>query len=196
MALNWRNLENVPPYKFHCGHCGAHTGPNRGYYPDNFRSDQTQDSRTVYICTNCETPTYFHGKKQTPGVAYGLPLNHLPDIVSEAYEEARRCMSVNAYTATTLLCRKLLMNVAVQEGESAGKKFTEYIDFLEKNGYIPPKGKPWADQIRKFGNIATHEIRIPTQTEAEQAIAFVEMLLLFVYEMPGKLASGSPAPAP
>jgi hypothetical protein len=196
MILPWRNAEVLPPKKFVCGYCGAHTGPDKGYYPDGYRSDQKQggDSRMIYLCTNCGSPTFFFGEHQSPGIAFGSPLQHLPATVSEAYGEARSCMSVNAYTATTLLCRKLLMNVAVAEGANPGEQFVAYVSYLESNGYVPPKGKPWVDRIRKLGNTATHEIPIPSQHDAEQALTFVEMLLSFVYEMPGRLASPSSTP--
>ncbi|MBA3713160.1 MAG: DUF4145 domain-containing protein [Pyrinomonadaceae bacterium] len=191
MDIQWRNLDNVPPHRFVCGYCGAHTGPNRGYYPEGHRSDQCTDGtyRTIYICTYCESPTYFLGEQQTPGVATGNPLKHLPAIVAEAYDEARKCMSVGAYTAASLLCRKLLMNVAVAEGAKPGEHFIVYVNYLDSSGYIPPKGKPWVDRIRDLGNIATHEIKITNQPDAEQALTFIEMLLSFVYEMPGRLAN-------
>ncbi|HYG82242.1 MAG TPA: DUF4145 domain-containing protein, partial [Pyrinomonadaceae bacterium] len=84
---------------------------------------------------------------------------------------------------------KLLMNVAVAEGAKAGETFVSYVNYLDSNGYIPPKGKPWVDRIRDLGNVATHEIKITNQPEAEQAVTFIEMLLSFIYEMPGRLAN-------
>jgi hypothetical protein len=101
-------------------------------------------------------------------------------------------MSVGSFTAATLLCRKLLMNVAVSEGADPGEHFVVYVKYLDTNGYIPPKGKPWVDRIRDLGNIATHEIKITSETEAEQALTFVEMLLSFIYEMPGRLSATPP----
>ena len=196
MTLPWKHAETLPPKKYVCGCCGAHTGPNMGYYPEGYRSDQKSNlqSRMLYICTNCGSPTFFLGEKQTPGTTFGKQLQHHPPTVAEAYEEARLCMSVSAYTAVTLLCRKLLMNVAVAEGADPGKHFVVYVDYLEANSYVPPKGKPWVDRIRDLGNTATHEIRLPSQHDAEQALTFVEMLLSFVYEMPGRLASPPPTP--
>jgi hypothetical protein len=135
--VNWRNVENLPPKKYYCGYCGAHTGPNRGYYPEGFRTDQRADFRVIYICTNCDSPTYFQTDLQTPGVVFGSPLKHLPTIVADAYEEARRCMSVGSFTAATLLCRKLLMNVAVSEGADPGEHFVVYVKYLDTS---PPRG--------------------------------------------------------
>lgn len=190
MEIEWENSRpDLSPFKYECGYCGAHTGPNRGYRG----VQQTYHGGHyvfIYICTNCNQPTYRNlNSEQIPNVVFGNVLIHLPPNIKTAYDEARQCMAVNAYTAATLLCRKILMNVAVEEGESEGRTFVDYVSYLESNNYLPPRGKVWVDQIRKLGNTATHEIRITSEEEAKQALTFVEMLLTFVYEMPGKLAA-------
>ena len=46
------------------------------------------------------------------------------------------------------------------------------------------------DHIRKKGNEANHEIKLMTQADAEELIAFTEMLLKFFYEFQNRV----PAP--
>jgi len=70
-----------------------------------------------------------------------------------------------------------------------GKKFIEYVEYLANNGYVPPHGKGWVDHIRKKGNEATHEIVIMSQSDSEELISFMEMLLKFIYEFPSKIPS-------
>jgi hypothetical protein len=48
------------------------------------------------------------------------------------------------------------------------------------------------DHIRTKGNEATHEIVLMTKADAEELIAFTEMLLKFVYEFPAKVPSKKP----
>lgn len=79
------------------------------------------------------------------------------------------------------------MNIAVQHGAQSGQSFVSYVDYLEKNGYVPPNGKEWVDLIRQKGNEATHEIELMTQADAAQILHFVEMLLRFIYEFPSML---------
>ena len=81
------------------------------------------------------------------------------------------------------------MNITIAEGAAEGLKFIEYIDYLEKNNYLPPKGRDWVDHIRKKGNEATHEIAIMTKEDAEELIIFVEMLMKFIYEFPSIIKS-------
>jgi hypothetical protein len=106
------------------------------------------------------------------------------------YNEARQCASVGSYTSAVLTCRKILMHIAVEKGAKEGESFIAYVEFLAAKGYIPPDGKGWVDYIRKKGNEANHEIKVMTQGHAQALIAFVEMLLKFIYDFPMRV----PAP--
>ncbi|QEH36001.1 hypothetical protein OJF2_45590 [Aquisphaera giovannonii] len=84
------------------------------------------------------------------------------------------------------------MNIAVTEGAPSNGSFVQYVNFLDTNNYIPPKGKAWVDYIRLKGNEATHEIHPMNKEDAESLLTFVEMLLRFVYEFPMKTPPASP----
>ena len=99
------------------------------------------------------------------------------------YQEARRCMGVSAYTAADLLCRKILMHVAVDKGAKPGKTFAEYLTHLADAGYVTPPMAPWVDLIRQHGNQATHELPPSNQQRAESTVMFTAELLRLVYEM-------------
>lgn len=143
----------------------------------------------IYICHFCTRPTFFDNDgTQTPGSVFGHAVEYITDESVEAlYEEARICYSVNAFTSVIMCCRKLLMNIAVFEGADKGKSYAEYVNFLETNHYIPPKGKKWVDKIRLLGNEANHEIELKNQDEAQLILNFTGMLLKFIYEMTGML---------
>ncbi len=92
-------------------------------------------------------------------------------------------MGVGAFTATELLCRKILMHVAADKGANPGEPFAAYLDFLEKAGYVTPPMKGWVDLIRRHGNLAAHELPAPDQQRAESTLMFTAELLRLVYEM-------------
>jgi hypothetical protein len=92
-------------------------------------------------------------------------------------------MGVGAFTAAELICRKLLMHIAVDKGAKAGETFIAYLNFLEKAGYVTPPMKGWVDLIRQHGNLATHELPAPDQQQAESTVMFTAELLRLVYEM-------------
>jgi hypothetical protein len=131
-------------------------------------------------------------RQQYPSPALGNAVQHVPDALDRLYEEARRCTSQSCYTAAVLLCRKILMNIAVEQGGEEGLTFMGYVNYLSDKGYVPPNGKHWVDHIRKKGNEATHEISLMTADDARELLTFVEMLLRFIYEFPKMV----PAPAP
>ena len=78
----------------------------------------------------------------------------------QLYEEARNNMKVMSFTSVGLCCRKLLMHIAVNCGAEENLKFIDYINYLDKNNYIPKNAKMWVDIIRDKGNEANHEIML------------------------------------
>lgn len=178
--MPWNNLNTIGSRQYRCGHCSNIVATGIGYFSNTA-------GQLIYICPHCDKPTYFDGAVPLPGVPFGNPVAHVPKDIDALYLEARKCASASAYTASVLLCRKLLMNLGVNLGAKAGEPFIAYVEYLAANGYVPPNGKGWVDHIRKKGNEATHEIVLMQQKDAEDLIAFAEMLLKFIYEFPSKI---------
>ena len=190
----WQQLNNLNSKKFQCGHCGNHVASEWGYsyffYDDEYGESYDQ---YIFICPHCNQPTYFPFEGQIPGVVPGNNVEHVPDNLHALYQEARNCVSVSSYTSAVLTCRKLLMNIAVEQGAAENQTFTTYVDYLSGNGYVPPTGKVWVDHIRLKGNYASHEIALMEKKDAEELISFIEMLLKTIYEFPAKVQSSESA---
>lgn len=182
----WQHQTSIEPRSFACGYCGFRVGPDQG-----FRPEQGVANR-IYVCSYCSQPTYFDAQGfQYPGVRFGENIDHLDRDVDSLYNEARDCMSVSAYTAAILTCRKLLMHVAVAEGAKENEPFLTYVEYLAEKNLIPAKAKGWVDHIRDKGNEANHEIHLMSQDEAERLLDFTAMLLKNVYEFPARLPGDS-----
>ena len=181
--VKWYQADAMDSRIYTCGHCGQPLASEIGYYG---QFEKGLVVAYIYICHNCFRPTYFDKEgTQIPGYPYGKPVDDIPSKeVETLYNEARNCTSCNAFTASVLCCRKLLMNIAVSKEAKEGLTFAEYVEFLSNKGFIPPDGKEWVDHIRKKGNEATHEISIMKKEDAEELISFMEMLLKFIYEFP------------
>src|SRR5262249_982005 len=132
----------------------------------------------------CGGATYLRDRAQTPGVPFGEHVDFLPPEVARLYEEARRSMSAGNANAAVMVGRKLLMNIAVTKGASAGGSFKSYVDHLEQQAVVTAEMKDWVDEIRELGNDANHELPDMTVDEAEALLTFVSMLLKIVYEYP------------
>lgn len=178
--MGWVNVGGIHSREYTCGHCGKVVGSASGYHSNN-------SGAIIYICPHCTRPSYFEDDKQTPGVAPGVEVQHLPQGIEALYREARNCVSVGSNTAAVLTCRKLLMNIAVAQKADENKPFIYYVKYLADKGHVPPNGKGWVDHIRNKGNEANHEIRLMEKSDAEELISFCEMLLKFIYEFPNRI---------
>lgn len=190
-SISWDNIQDIKSYGYKCGYCNENISSHKGYSASKKLSDQHpwEDFGEIYICHDCGCPTFVNTRGVCyPGASYGNDVQFIPSQeVKYLYNEARNCMKVNAYTASVMCCRKLLMNIAVAEGAETNLKYIEYVDYLDTNNYIPPKGKKWVDKIRDKGNTANHEIKTMSKSDAEQLITFIEMLLKYNYEFPGMI---------
>jgi len=124
-----------------------------------------------------------------PGPLFGRAIEGLPDEVRDAYAEARKCFQVQAFTAAVLLCRKLLMYVAVNKGDKPNKHFVEYIDYLVSKNYVSEPMKPWVTRIKDNGNEATHELPPSDEKMATDTLQFTATLLHLIYEIEHQMGS-------
>ena len=187
--MQWSNASGINSHKYVCGFCGYNVASSLGFYT----SDRVGGHQGfICICPNCGGPSFVLGPKQIPGIAPGNKVDHPPADIAALYNEARQAVSVNAFTAAVLACRKLLMNVAVNHGAEEGASFVSYVEHLANAGFVPPNGRAWVDHIRSKGNEATHEIRLMGSDEATELISFAEMLLKFIYEFPSKIPGAKP----
>jgi hypothetical protein len=183
-TVTYAGISNVTSTGFTCGFCGKLVSPNQGYNIKGALRNVSIDLGKIYKCPNCLLPTFWNSieNEYIPGEKIGATIKELPDIVEKIYNECRSCFSHGCYTATIMLARKILMNLAVENDAEEGLNFFEYVEYLNDNNYIPPKGKDWVDYIRTQGNEANHEISIKEKEAAYAIIRFVEGLLRFNYE--------------
>jgi hypothetical protein len=175
--MGWKNLMLINSKQFKCGYCNSIVATKVGYISSN--------DRAIYICPHCDKPTFFEDyylNNGIPSSLYGENIKKLPDNISSIYDQARSSFSVKAYSGSVMLCRKLIMNVAVDHGAKKGLNFVEYVDYLDKEGYIPRNSKEWVNEIRKQGNIENHEIELTDEKKCIDIIDFTAMLLKMLYE--------------
>lgn len=191
-SQQWSHLVDVTATSYRCGFCGDQVCSERGLPYHKQGVGQTKEPG-ILICPACKAPTFVYptSNELFPGTSIGSTVSHVPAVLGALYEEARGCATANHYTAAVLLCRKVLMHIAVAQGAKEGLPFIEYVDYLVRTGYVPPNGKHWVDHIRKKGNEANHEIVIMQQQEAKDLITFIEMLLRFIYEFPNSIPKAS-----
>jgi hypothetical protein len=118
---NWNNLGDLEQRSFKCKFCDKDVASRNAYWRDGI-------AWRIYICPNCARPTFFEGDKQIPAPLLGYKVDELPDRIATLY-----CTGINAFTSAVLSCRKLLMNIAVEQGADEGKYFIEYVTTVRNN---------------------------------------------------------------
>jgi hypothetical protein len=121
-----------------------------------------------------------------PTAPTGRSIKGLPSDVEVAWREARVTHNIGAYTASEMMCRKILMHIAVDvKASTPGKTFVEYVNALELAGYVMTNLKPVVDTVRNRGNAANHELPASTEQDSLRTLSIVEHLLEGMYELPG-----------
>lgn len=182
---DWQGIQGNNARKYVCGYCQSLVSSPLGW--SSRAPGGGPEYGCVRVCPQCNRLTFFEEDEQTPGISPGSHVASLPASIAGLYEEARRAAGANAPTAAVLSCRKLLMHIAVDNGAPTGRNFTEYVEYLASQGYVPPNGKGWVDHIRKKSNEANHEIVLMPAEDAIELITFIEMLLKFIYEFPSRV---------
>ncbi|APW63548.1 DUF4145 domain-containing protein [Paludisphaera borealis] len=186
VVQGWQNTVNCSGQKqYICGYCNALVRANRCFMQ---RRQQRYSSETefayLFICPGCDCPTFWNDcpEWQYPVRRPGQDVPNLPEDIMALYNEARSCLTVNAHTASVMVSRKLLMNVAVAHGAKEGKSFAEYVQFFVDENLITSNNRGWVDQLREKGNGANHRTAPSSAEDARSLIDFCNMLLRTIYE--------------
>jgi hypothetical protein len=117
-------------------------------------------------------------------VSEDIPL----DIRSD-FREAMRCRWVDAYNATTEMCRRAIETSCIQLGAKPTDSIEAQIDWVHSQGKITTPLKDMAHKIRLGGNRGAHpSSRAITQEDADAVIEFTREYFDHVYVMPAKMA--------
>ena len=183
--LDWCSISRLTAIKMTCCNCNTLVSADHGMV-------QEDGKFRVAVCPSCQFPNAFQRSspsypwRQVFGPLFGENIDDLPDDIRSLYNEARECMSFRANTAASMLCRKLLMNIAASKGAKSGENYAFYVAFLADKYLNTAENKDWIDEIRQVGNEANHELPSISRDTAESIIQFTEMLLKLIFEYPAK----------
>lgn len=149
-------------------------------------------------CINCGKGSVVNSGSQVSPAARPLHTPRgLPELDEQIWNEVRDCLSVGASTAAVMLCRKLLVHIAVAQGLPAknangyAPNFQTAVTHLETEGLITRRMLPWVKRIKDVGNEANHEIARIDKDVANDVALFTEQLLKLTYEMDDLMNSAS-----
>jgi hypothetical protein len=189
---NFSNLAQAvplnPQYRdYCCGSCGKNTS-GRVLCDLTRVTDGAKVQWCVCACERME-PAVFVSKDGVDSMQQPMPRKfhadpNWPHDLAQLYEEAAVSFAAGAYTSASMVCRKLLMATACQEGDTDGKNFAQYVDYVTNVALTYPKAKASIDKIRDIGNDANHKIDFVTPADAEKAMQIVTYMLTALYSLP------------
>jgi hypothetical protein len=107
-----------------------------------------------------------------------------PVDLASLYDEAATAYGAGAFTACAMVCRKLLMVTACNKGETDGKRFVEYVQFITDKILQFPDAKAPITKIKDIGNDANHDASLVNKADAERAMKIVTYMLDMIYSLP------------
>jgi hypothetical protein len=107
---------------------------------------------------------------------------HAPQKVRDDFDEAQRCLSVNANTAASMMLRRALEQICLDHGVDDGVSFglAGKLKSLEKQGIITGDLGMWASSIKEIGDDGAHS-RDVSRTDAQEAARFLEAVADYLY---------------
>ncbi|MEV6024338.1 DUF4145 domain-containing protein [Streptomyces sp. NPDC052036] len=108
----------------------------------------------------------------------------VPSKLRDECEEARRCFTSKAFTATAVMVRRVLEGLCLDQGATA-KPLINALKQLAADGKLDGRLLEWAQELRGLGNHGAHHNGIPVQRQdAHDALLLTEAILNYVYALP------------
>jgi len=119
-------------------------------------------------------------KRLYPPIEMGVSQS-IPNPLRLAYDEARSCFRVKAYTATAIMCRKTLEGIA-DENKITARNLAASLKEMKDKGIIENRLYEWADTLRISGNEAAHGVNSQvSHQDAKDILEFTHALLEYVF---------------
>ena len=107
-----------------------------------------------------------------------------PTDLANLYEEASKTFAASAHTACAMVCRKVLMATACENGDDDGKTFVQYVDYIIDKVLTFPKARDAIKKIKDIGNEANHKIAFVAEPDARRSMQIVTYMLNTIYSLP------------
>ena len=133
--------------------------------------------------------SYFD--KIYPAQASAEAPRYTPESIADDFYEAKTSLQHRNIKSACIMARSAIESAVVNFGATKGG-LANKIKELAANHTITQSLADWADEVKEIGNDATHMAERgsapPTKEDAEDAVQFTEMLLFYLYTVPGMIA--------
>ena len=194
---------------FQCPNCRAKTQFKIVWHPTQAVLNQIHGHITRYVltCTACGEYIFLHTRRvvfpfptestvetQFPPAGH-IPHPSIPQVVATDLREAALCLSIGAWNAVTVMCRRSLQSCAKDKGANPKEDLFDQLQELKDKNLIPDLVYQMAETVRKKGNVGAHPGKDPvinssmSEKEARAVFGIVEFVYKYVYEIPSEVAT-------
>jgi hypothetical protein len=185
-------LAQMPTPSMYCPYCKRHTSITKAYNGEGERKEflaaiQALDGVWwIGLCNYCRGAVLVKNlAEQIYPTPFPSPTDErIPSTMQADLNEAKKCLSVDAYRACAVMARRALQQACLDLGGTS-ENLAGQLDDVYTSGIITKNVKEWGDSIRWIGNDAAHPSSGPvTKTDAEEILTLAEQFLTIVYVTP------------
>lgn len=157
-------------------------------YPGGGAEEWAQGSKKVL-------PTEIKPVSIWPEARITAAPNGVPANIASLYVQAMASLRLQHYDAAGPVFRRI-MEVSLKALHPEGKgSLYDRIEQLPDDKGITPTMKQWAHAVRLIGRDAAHDEDLVTKEEAEDIQAFVELFLVYAFDLPSRITARKTAHA-
>ena len=185
-----KSKEKIP---IKCPHCNkTELGTIHGEYSYSFHDADVYYDLEFCECVGCNRCILFRRDYDPYDQEYGsreiiFPSiersfgGKIPKSVRSSFEEAEKCMEAQAFSASTLMCRRCLEAIAHDKG-GKGRTLQAKLDSLKNANVLSDDLLEWSTMLRELGNDAAHKTdSLTSAIDARDVMDFTHALIEFVY---------------
>ena len=117
--------------------------------------------------------------------------DHLPENVRSYYLQAVSNVKTGPDAAGAMFRKALDVGLKIVDPKNRNKKLAARIDAAAEAGILTKDLAEWSHRIRDEGNDASHDEDPYTREEAEQLHHFTQLVLMYLFTLPGMLRNWS-----
>lgn len=141
------------------------------------------------FCNYCNNPSLVlnGGEKVYPHPLPEPTSEDVPESIRADLDEAKTCLSVQAYRAAAVMARRAMQNAAIEKGAKQSGNLFSQINELRDKGHITEDLKKWASVVRLVGNDAAHPGDVVVDAEsAKEIVELAEQFMQVVFVTPAR----------
>jgi hypothetical protein len=113
------------------------------------------------ICSSYNVGSEYEDRYESTKILYPTSNKDIdsfvPESIRNSFNEAMRCFENRAFTASVIMCRKVIEGIC-KESKIEKNNLRDKLIAMREQGIIDPNLFEWADALRLSGNDAAHDI--------------------------------------